>query len=219
MSGVLAFLRSIIAARGVQLISRYVLLGLVWLLAYAHITLPSDDQTKFTTMVCTIIAGLVCHGIDLWSHALQKTDHTETVINSIVGPRAEPGTYSAPAAKYFKPPLALLMLAALLLCSGCSISDKTRADLKADAQAVVETVLNHTQITVGVTPTGEFTATLSTKADAVPTGTGPQVGDYAVEVETPQDGAFTIPGNKGLWIVQREKHQCYIDAQGRKICK
>jgi hypothetical protein len=48
------------------------------------------------------------------------------------------------------------------------------------------------------------------------TVTLPHAGDVVVPA-TGDDGSFSIPGEKGLFKV--EEHKCFIDAQGRKICK
>ncbi len=66
--------------------------------------------------------------------------------------------------------------------------------------------------------------TVELPAPAVPVvnvPSGPQFGDEVVPTTTADDGSFSIPAEKGLWRVVRvpASEKCYIDANGRKICK
>lgn len=160
----LQLVKNVIATRGVQLASRFATMGLVSLFTWAHIVIPSDDTNKLSVLAATVVAGVVCHLIDIWSHNIVKAKLSDAIVAVAVEAKAEGvqqgiklGARGTVSTNVFPK---LLIVGALLFMTGCTQMDKIEAGISAG----IASAATHTSVSVSYDPvTGAAVATLTVK--------------------------------------------------------
>ena len=65
-------IKMLISSRGVQLVSRYIGMGLVWLAGQVHLVPKAGEVDSSSTFIASLVGAAVCFAIDHFSHAAQK---------------------------------------------------------------------------------------------------------------------------------------------------
>lgn len=148
------FVKDLISSRGAQMLARYLSYPVTALATWAGIHIAANDETQWLTLTATIVAGVLCHAIDLWSHSISsaKTVNEAISIGVAIGEEQK-------STKSFSVHLPIAV-AFLVLLGGCTSVDKIEAGIA----AAVATVATHTEVSVSYDPiTGAATATLNIK--------------------------------------------------------
>jgi hypothetical protein len=153
------FIKQLISARGVQLLSRYLGTAIVSLATYLGVTLDSDATTKTVVVLATLLIAGLLKVLDHVSHRVQAQEvakELDAMEDEDLRLRRALVKAQAGCTNLIK----LLLVGTLIFAAGC----KTTEQIAAAAGAALTTAIAHTSVDVAYDPvTGQAHAVVTFK--------------------------------------------------------